>query len=54
MEILSDAEMLRYNRQIILKQFDFEGQEALKRSSILVLVAGFHQIQGNGLIGIVN
>ncbi|UTT86170.1 molybdopterin-synthase adenylyltransferase MoeB [Vibrio pelagius] len=40
MEILSDAEMLRYNRQIILKQFDFEGQEALKQSSILVLGSG--------------
>lgn len=40
MEILSDAEMLRYNRQIILKQFDFEGQEALKQSSIVVLGAG--------------
>lgn len=40
MEILSDAEMLRYNRQIILKQFDFEGQEALKQSSLLVLGAG--------------
>ncbi|NOH98998.1 molybdopterin-synthase adenylyltransferase MoeB [Vibrio sp. 99-70-13A1] len=40
MEILSDAEMLRYNRQIILKQFDFEGQEALKQSSVLVLGAG--------------
>lgn len=40
MEILSDAEMLRYNRQIILKAFDFEGQEALKQSSILLLGAG--------------
>ncbi|WP_047047905.1 molybdopterin-synthase adenylyltransferase MoeB [Vibrio mexicanus] len=40
MEILSDEEMLRYNRQIILKQFDFEGQEALKQSSILMLGAG--------------
>lgn len=40
MEILSDQEMLRYNRQIILKQFDFEGQEALKQSSILILGAG--------------
>lgn len=40
MEILSDAEMLRYNRQIILKAFDFEGQEALKQSSILILGAG--------------
>lgn len=40
MEILSDQEMLRYNRQIILKQFDFEGQEALKQASVLVLGAG--------------
>lgn len=37
---LSDAEMLRYNRQIILRQFDFEGQEALKGSSMLILGAG--------------
>lgn len=40
MELLSDQELLRYNRQIILKQFDFEGQEALKQSSILILGAG--------------
>lgn len=40
MDILSDAEMLRYNRQIILKQFDFEGQEALKQSSVLIVGAG--------------
>lgn len=40
MELLSDKEMLRYNRQIILKQFDFEGQEALKQSSVLILGAG--------------
>nr|WP_228481389.1 molybdopterin-synthase adenylyltransferase MoeB [Vibrio fluminensis] len=39
-EILSDQEMLRYNRQIVLKQFDFEGQEALKQASILILGAG--------------
>ncbi|TQP69231.1 molybdopterin-synthase adenylyltransferase MoeB [Vibrio cholerae] len=39
-DILSDAEMLRYNRQIILKAFDFEGQEKLKQSSILILGAG--------------
>ncbi|WP_318486832.1 molybdopterin-synthase adenylyltransferase MoeB [Photobacterium leiognathi] len=37
---LTDDEMLRYNRQIILRQFDFDGQEALKASSILVLGAG--------------
>ena len=29
-EILSDAELLRYNRQIVLKSFDFEGR---RRSS---------------------
>ncbi|PSU81968.1 molybdopterin-synthase adenylyltransferase MoeB [Photobacterium phosphoreum] len=37
---LSDQEMLRYNRQIILRQFDFEGQEALKASSMLILGTG--------------
>ncbi|WP_318468771.1 molybdopterin-synthase adenylyltransferase MoeB [Photobacterium leiognathi] len=37
---LTDGEMLRYNRQIILRQFDFDGQEALKASSMLVLGAG--------------
>lgn len=40
MEILTDQEMLRYNRQIILRQFDFDGQEALKQSSVLILGAG--------------
>ena len=40
MDILSDEEMLRYNRQIILKQFDFDGQEALKQSSVLIIGAG--------------
>lgn len=39
-EILSDAELLRYNRQIILKSFDFEGQEALKQATVLVIGAG--------------
>jgi adenylyltransferase/sulfurtransferase len=39
-EELSDEEMLRYNRQIILRQFDFDGQEALKNSSVLILGAG--------------
>ncbi|ENY54417.1 molybdopterin biosynthesis protein MoeB, partial [Klebsiella pneumoniae subsp. pneumoniae KpMDU1] len=27
---LSDEEMLRYNRQIVLRGFDFDGQERLK------------------------
>ncbi|MGL5452293.1 MAG: molybdopterin-synthase adenylyltransferase MoeB [Aeromonas sp.] len=39
-EILCDAELLRYNRQIILKSFDFEGQEALKQAKVLVIGAG--------------
>ena len=27
---LTDEETLRYNRQIVLRGFDFDGQEALK------------------------
>lgn len=37
---LTDQEMLRYNRQIILRNFDFDGQERLKESSILIIGAG--------------
>lgn len=37
---LSDEEMLRYNRQIILRDFDFDGQERLKASSVLVVGLG--------------
>jgi molybdopterin synthase sulfurylase MoeB len=39
-EDLSDAEMLRYNRQIILRGFDFDGQERLKTSRVLVVGLG--------------
>lgn len=37
---LSDREMLRYNRQIILRGFDFEGQETLKDARVLVVGLG--------------
>nr|WP_314419944.1 molybdopterin-synthase adenylyltransferase MoeB [uncultured Erwinia sp.] len=37
---LSDEEMLRYNRQIVLRGFDFEGQERLKAASVLVVGLG--------------
>lgn len=37
---LSDAETLRYNRQIVLKGFDFEGQERLKASHALIVGLG--------------
>jgi adenylyltransferase/sulfurtransferase len=37
---LSDAEMLRYNRQIVLRGFDFDGQEALKAARVLVVGLG--------------
>ena len=37
---LSDQEMMRYNRQIVLRGFDFEGQEALKTASVLVVGLG--------------
>lgn len=37
---LSDEEMLRYNRQIVLRGFDFDGQERLKAASVLVVGLG--------------
>lgn len=37
---LSDDEMLRYNRQIILRNFDFDGQEKLKAASVLIIGLG--------------
>lgn len=37
---LSDEEMLRYNRQIVLRGFDFDGQEQLKASRALVVGLG--------------
>lgn len=40
MEALTDAEMLRYNRQIILRGFDFDGQERLKAARVLVVGLG--------------
>ena len=39
-EALSDAEMMRYNRQIVLRGFDFEGQEALKAARVLIVGLG--------------
>jgi tRNA A37 threonylcarbamoyladenosine dehydratase len=39
-DALSDEEMLRYNRQIILRGFDFDGQERLKASRVLVVGLG--------------
>uniref|UniRef100_UPI00398C5DF2 ThiF family adenylyltransferase n=1 Tax=Salmonella enterica TaxID=28901 RepID=UPI00398C5DF2 len=40
MEELRDEEMVRYNRQIILRGFDFDGQEALKDARVLVVGLG--------------
>lgn len=37
---LSDEEMLRYNRQIVLRGFDFDGQEKLKAAHVLVIGLG--------------
>ncbi|PIF22728.1 molybdopterin-synthase adenylyltransferase MoeB [Candidatus Pantoea floridensis] len=37
---LSDEEMLRYNRQIVLRGFDFDGQEKLKAARVLVVGLG--------------
>ncbi|MBD2811575.1 molybdopterin-synthase adenylyltransferase MoeB [Xenorhabdus sp. Vera] len=37
---LTDEETLRYNRQIILRGFDFDGQERLKSAKVLIVGAG--------------
>ncbi|WP_413731131.1 molybdopterin-synthase adenylyltransferase MoeB [Sodalis sp. RH20] len=37
---LTHAEMLRYNRQIMLRGFDFDGQERLKNAGALVVGLG--------------
>lgn len=37
---LSDEETLRYNRQIVLRGFDFDGQEALKAGRVLITGLG--------------
>ncbi|MFV9998345.1 MAG: ThiF family adenylyltransferase [Arsenophonus endosymbiont of Dermacentor nuttalli] len=37
---LSDQEILRYNRQIILQDFDFAGQEKLKIAKVLIVGVG--------------
>ncbi|MFC3396014.1 molybdopterin-synthase adenylyltransferase MoeB [Brenneria rubrifaciens] len=37
---LSDAETLRYNRQIVLRGFDFDGQEKLKAARLLIVGLG--------------
>jgi adenylyltransferase/sulfurtransferase len=37
---LTDAEALRYNRQIVLRGFDFDGQEKLKAAHVLIVGLG--------------
>jgi adenylyltransferase/sulfurtransferase len=37
---LTDAEALRYNRQIILRGFDFDGQEKLKAARVMIVGLG--------------
>ncbi|MGL5345548.1 MAG: molybdopterin-synthase adenylyltransferase MoeB [Plesiomonas sp.] len=37
---LSDAETLRYNRQIVLRECDFDGQEKLKAALVLIVGLG--------------
>ncbi len=38
--MLSDAQLLRYNRQLLLHDFDVAGQERLQRSTVLVVGLG--------------
>ncbi|CNK52801.1 molybdopterin biosynthesis protein MoeB [Yersinia frederiksenii] len=37
---LSDAQTLRYNRQIVLRGFDFDGQEKLNAAKVLIVGLG--------------
>ncbi|MDE9534881.1 molybdopterin-synthase adenylyltransferase MoeB [Xenorhabdus bovienii] len=37
---LTDEEILRYNRQIVLRGFDFDGQEKLKSAKVLIVGVG--------------
>ncbi|MDC9592536.1 molybdopterin-synthase adenylyltransferase MoeB [Xenorhabdus sp. IM139775] len=37
---LTDEETLRYNRQIVLRGFDFDGQERLKSAKVLIVGMG--------------
>lgn len=43
---LTDAETLRYNRQIVLRGFDFDGQEQLKASHALIVGLGGVRLRG--------
>lgn len=59
---LTAAEELRYNRQIILAQVDFEGQQKLKNARVLLVgmgglgcsVAQFLAASGVGTLGIID
>lgn len=37
---LTDAQALRYNRQIVLRGFDFDGQEKLNAAKVLIVGLG--------------
>jgi len=38
--VLTDEQLMRYNRQILLHDFDIEGQERLQQSSVLIVGLG--------------
>jgi len=38
--MLTDAQLLRYNRQILMPDFDIEAQEKLQRARVLVVGLG--------------
>lgn len=49
---LSDQDLLRYSRQILLKEVDFEGQELLSKAHVVVMgVGGLGSLAGAYLAG---
>jgi len=59
---MTDEELLRYSRQILLPEFDIEGQERLRRSRALIVglgglgsaVAMYLSVSGGGWRGAVD
>ena len=50
-DMLSDEELLRYSRQILLQQIDIDGQLRLKHSRALIIGLGGSRLAGGAVSG---